>query len=215
MLFEEGPKVDNFGAVSAGQVDIQLSDAVLEAFMQNSPSRTSLLNSPHSHLKPSPAVTHMAKLRVVEEMSRIQQRAFVTEQQRAQLMQTALSMDAPKLARRIIQDEKDHDEAVAMPAPRGIAEGQQHEHELQPTPSAVSFLTAGELLMIDRRIMEEKMADELTNNDNSYSDSTKTQQNDSEIDENEVTIKRTKSFRKREELQTQEDGRWVMFVIVI
>ena len=88
--------------------DIHLSDAVLEAFMQNSPSRAALLNSPLSHRKPSPAVTQMAKMRVVEEMNRIQQRAYVTEQQRQQLMQTALSMDAPKLARRIIQGTHSH-----------------------------------------------------------------------------------------------------------
>lgn len=214
------PKAEDFGTVSSSHVEIQLSDAVLEAFMQNSPSRTSLLHSPHSHLKQTPAVTHMAKLRVVEEMSRIQQRAYVTEQQRTQLMQTALSMDAPKLARRIIQDEKDHDEAVAAPLVRGIAEGSGDNPH---SASAVSFLTAGELLMIDRRILEEQnIADELKqnagNNENYFSDVTNTPheqhgaEEDSGVDENEVTIKRTKSFRLREELQTQEDGRFAKAV---
>lgn len=128
-------------------------------------------------------------------------------------------------------DEKDQDEAVALPTPKktGIAEAGMHlldDNSLDTTrtlpthtlhsQSAVSFLTAGELLMIDRRIQEEKaMLEELNkSNDDSVGDVTKKtasekkyynsnsdSNHNSDIDENEVTIKRTKSFRKREQIQ--------------
>ena len=95
--------------------------------------------------------------------------------------------------------------------------------------SAVSFLTAGELLMIDRRIQEEKaMLEELNkSNDDSVGDVTKKtasekkyynsnsdSNHNSDIDENEVTIKRTKSFRKREQIQMAGNVTFLIFADV-
>ena len=126
VLTTEADDEDDFGVVSSSNVEIFLSDAIMDAFMQNSPSAASISINPLSNnnhnkantggsnnAQPQQQMNQQAKLRVVEEMQRIHKRAFVTEQQRQQLMQTALAMDAPRLARRIIQEEKEEREARA------------------------------------------------------------------------------------------------------
>jgi hypothetical protein len=153
----------------------------MQAFLQNSPSAAHV--SASSPLSAQAAL--IAKARVVEEMNRIQQRSYVTEQQRQQYMQAALGMDAPRLARTIIRSDRDAEEEVFSQARERWAaqqQQQQQQQEQERTGSAgsegissggtgldlngsVSFLTGGELLLLEEHLRKEKARTEAADKD--------------------------------------------------
>jgi hypothetical protein len=108
--------IDDLSGLSAANVDIDdivLSDDIIDAFTQYNGSGGYLSGGVgmggvggvgvDPHRQHQQVLNHVAKVRVVEEMQRIRQRSYVTEQERQRLMQQALGMDAPKLARRLME----------------------------------------------------------------------------------------------------------------
>lgn len=201
--------------LSSSNVEIFLSEAVIDAFFtQNSPSAGSLSVTPLTQQE----VSHISKMRVVEEMSRIHQRAYVTEQQRQQYMQTALAMDAPRLARMILQDEIEHNEAMMPPPSLSLANPNTlaavnntaststnlSESVVLKSASTVSFLTAGELFLSD----EHKGTETPPNNAHLSAQTTKphsaTSPDQSPPPFNNAPV-RTHSFRKR---QSEDDAKF-------
>lgn len=75
------------------------SDAIIEAFLENSSTGLKIPSNDYSE-------STIFYNRIHEEMNRIHQRANVnlTNEQRQQLVHIALTMDVPKLARRIVKE---------------------------------------------------------------------------------------------------------------
>lgn len=75
------------------------------------------------------------RTRVIEEMYRIQQRQQITPEERQRLYQLAISMDAPKLARKLVAEVKDNAEETSSARSTGSDDYDNHS---QPVSS---FLT--------------------------------------------------------------------------
>jgi hypothetical protein len=71
-------------------------DKMIEQFMDH---------APNVHLTKEDS--KLIRTRVIEEMYRIQERAKITPEERQKLFQIAVSMDAPKLARKLVSEAKD------------------------------------------------------------------------------------------------------------
>ena len=148
-------RVQDIPEICTSNVDIGLPDSALQAFMQQSPSQPKFsLMSPQAQ-----QTAKIAKLRAVEEMSRVTERSRITEQQRQQYMQTALSMDAPRLARTVMKEEREAKEEVlnSILGFQRKGEGDNSSNcsnrsmDVWDPEASVSFLTGGELLMLEER----------------------------------------------------------------
>jgi hypothetical protein len=147
-----GQTIAEAGLLMANSDDVLVSESVLQAFMQNSPSAAHLtVGTPHNE-----QAILIAKRRVVEEMNRIQDRAHVTEQQRQQYMQTALGMDAPKLARSLMKDETEARNELFSLEEMGHGAASMHTSTSDlDVGSSLSFLTGGEMLILQERASEQ------------------------------------------------------------
>jgi hypothetical protein len=93
---DHGPVQRIDGSGSINHITSKEKNDFVEKFLENVP-KVSL----------SREDSQLMRTRVIEEMYRIQERAQITQQERQRLFQIAMTMDAPKLARKLVSEAKE------------------------------------------------------------------------------------------------------------